>query len=166
MPTPQEILKLPYERILIPEDEGGYSAYISEFDGCAADGETADEALSNLNESALAWVSAEQEAGRSIPEAWNLQEFSGKVLLRLPKSLHTQLARHASKDGVSLNQYVVCKLSEGATQDKIASMVSGLFQNRAIQIGQFFTQAETSSDAPLHLRSKGRKRQIVRNAHG
>jgi antitoxin HicB len=122
MATPQEILKLPYERILLPEEEGGYSAYIAEFEGCAADGETADEALSNLNEAALAWISAEQAAGRSIPEAWSVQEFSGKILLRLPKSIHQQLARQADKEGVSLNQYIVQKLSGDVRQDQMAEI--------------------------------------------
>lgn len=122
MPTPQEIMKLPYERILLPEEEGGYSAYIAEFEGCAADGETADEALKNLNEAALAWISAEQMAGRNIPEAWSLQEFSGKILLRLPKTVHQQLARQADKEGVSLNHYLVQKLSGDVRQDQLIDL--------------------------------------------
>ena len=128
-PTPQEIMKLPYERVLIPEEEGGYSAYIAEFEGCAADGETAEDALTNLNESAIAWVSAEQVSGRSIPEAWNLQEFSGKILLRLPKSLHQQLARQADREGVSLNQYIVQRLSADVRQDIILNLVKAVLEN-------------------------------------
>ena len=73
-----EIMRRPYERVLIPEAEGGYSAYISEFEGCFAEGESADEALNNLESTALAWIEAEQDAGRTIPDARNQMEYSGK----------------------------------------------------------------------------------------
>jgi predicted RNase H-like HicB family nuclease len=141
--TPREIMQRPYERVLIPEEEGGYSAYVAEFEGCMAEGETPEEALRNLESTALAWIEAEQEAGRDIPSAWNMQEYSGKLLLRLPKSLHRQLARQASKEGVSLNQFVVHKLSEAAKENQLVSMVSGLInQGRVIQIYQIFDQAD------------------------
>lgn len=120
-----EIMRRPYERVLIPEAEGGYSAYISEFEGCFAEGESADEALSNLESTALAWIEAEQDAGRTIPDARNQMEYSGKVLLRLPKTLHGQLVRQASNEGVSLNQYLVHKLSTGADEGQITQVVKG-----------------------------------------
>lgn len=116
-PAPPEILKRPYERVLIPEEDGGFSAYIAEFEGCFAQGETADEALAALNNTAIAWIEAELEAGHSIPEPWNAQEFSGRLLLRLPKSLHQQLGRLANKEGVSLNQYLVSRLSSTMRDD-------------------------------------------------
>ena len=40
------------------------------------------------------------------------QEFSGKILLRLPKSLHKELAKAAKKEDVSLNQYALYKLAK------------------------------------------------------
>jgi antitoxin HicB len=40
------------------------------------------------------------------------EKFSGKFVLRLPKSLHRKLARNAKKENVSLNQYAVLLLSE------------------------------------------------------
>ncbi|MCZ6781203.1 MAG: toxin-antitoxin system HicB family antitoxin [Nitrospirae bacterium] len=152
--TPQEILRLPYERVLLPEEEGGYSAYITEFEGCIAEGETADEALHNLNQVAIVWISTEQEAGREIPEAWNLQEFSGKLLLRLPKSLHRELARQAGREGISLNQYVVQKLSAGVREDQILAMLHGLIEQAPmppVQIGNFIFQAETASGRKPHV---------------
>lgn len=36
---------------------------------------------------------------------------SGKLLIRLPKSLHASLAREAEAEGVSMNQLMVAKLS-------------------------------------------------------
>lgn len=129
--TPQSILTRPYERVLIPEEEGGYSAYIPEFEGCFAQGETAEEALSMLHETAIAWLEAELEEGKAIPEPWNSQQFNGKLLLRLPKSLHRDLARQAEREMVSLNQYVVHKLAASAREDQLVNRLSDLLASRA-----------------------------------
>lgn len=37
--------------------------------------------------------------------------YSGKVNLRMPKSLHRDLARRAEEEGVSLNQFMVVALA-------------------------------------------------------
>lgn len=38
-------------------------------------------------------------------------DYSGRLLLRMPKTLHQRLAEAAEKEGVSLNQYIVFLLS-------------------------------------------------------
>lgn len=40
-----------------------------------------------------------------------LEDYSGKLVLRLPRSLHKALKEAASVEGVSLNQYMIYKLS-------------------------------------------------------
>ncbi|MCL1873026.1 MAG: type II toxin-antitoxin system HicB family antitoxin [Clostridiales bacterium] len=40
------------------------------------------------------------------------QEFSGKISLRLPKSLHRILVQGAKEEGVSLNQFILYKLAK------------------------------------------------------
>lgn len=40
-----------------------------------------------------------------------LEDYSGKLVLRLPRSLHKALKEAASIEGVSLNQYMIYKLS-------------------------------------------------------
>jgi len=40
-----------------------------------------------------------------------LEEYSGKLILRIPRSLHKTLKEAAAIEGVSLNQYLVYKLS-------------------------------------------------------
>jgi predicted HicB family RNase H-like nuclease len=39
------------------------------------------------------------------------EKFSGRFVVRMPKSLHQHLSIKAQKEGVSLNQYVIYKLS-------------------------------------------------------
>ena len=46
-----------------------------------------------------------------LEEVKNALDFSGKLNIRIPKTLHCQLSREAKLDGVSLNQYIIYKLA-------------------------------------------------------
>ncbi len=108
-----EILRRPYSRLLVPDEAGGFSAQLMEFPGCFAEGETADEAIANLESAALSWVEAAQAQGMVIPPPTGGQEdASGRFVLRLPRSMHQRAIRYAQRDGVSLNQFVVAALAE------------------------------------------------------
>jgi hypothetical protein len=39
-------------------------------------------------------------------------DYSGKLVVRLPKSLHRQAALAANREGVSLNQFIVSSIAE------------------------------------------------------
>ena len=39
-------------------------------------------------------------------------EYNGKILVRVPKSLHKELIEKAHIEGVSLNQFIVYKLAQ------------------------------------------------------
>ena len=41
----------------------------------------------------------------------SLKGYSGKMVIRLPKSLHKRLKEEAKVEGVSLNQYMIYKLA-------------------------------------------------------
>jgi predicted HicB family RNase H-like nuclease len=57
------------------------------------------------------WIEAKLENGFPVPEPVRDYKYSGKFVVRLPKSLHARLAMEAEKEGVSLNQYTLYKLS-------------------------------------------------------
>ena len=40
-----------------------------------------------------------------------LEDYSGRLVLRIPRSLHKALKQEAAIEGVSLNQYMLYKLS-------------------------------------------------------
>ena len=40
-----------------------------------------------------------------------LEDYSGKLVLRIPRSLHKSLKEEAALEGVSLNQYMLYKLA-------------------------------------------------------
>jgi predicted RNase H-like HicB family nuclease len=110
--TVSEIMNRPYSRVLIPQDEGGFSAEILEFAGCFAEGETADETYRNLEEAARGWVEAVLDKGEMVPVPLTNYEVSGKFALRLPRGLYARAAKVAAKEGVSLNQFVVDAVAE------------------------------------------------------
>lgn len=108
-----EYLKEPYARILIPDEQGGYSAEILEFPGCFAEGETADETMQALERAAESWMQAALDQGQEIPSPFMNQGYSGKVALRLPRSVHRKAVEFAARDGTSLNQYLLSSISAG-----------------------------------------------------
>ncbi|MCA1732304.1 MAG: type II toxin-antitoxin system HicB family antitoxin [Acidobacteria bacterium] len=109
----EEILARPYRRVLVPDPEvGGYTALIDEFPGCIAEGDTADDALENLDRAAAAWIEAAEELGQQIPEPAAEEAYSGRIALRLPRSLHRRAADAARADNTSLNQFLVSAISE------------------------------------------------------
>ena len=62
---------------------------------------------------AIAKASAENPEDTVSLEDYKLQrEYSGRLLLRIPKELHKQLVEAAKENGVSLNQYALYKLAK------------------------------------------------------
>ncbi len=62
---------------------------------------------------AFAQAEAEDPADTvSLDEYRARREYSGKLMLRIPKELHRQLAEAAKENGVSLNQYALYKLAK------------------------------------------------------
>src|SRR5262249_32249751 len=79
-------------------------AEIIEFPGCIAEGETAEEAVANLERTAKDWIESELEENHNIPEPASGAEYSGRLALRLPRNLHRRLALMAHRDRTSINQ--------------------------------------------------------------
>jgi predicted RNase H-like HicB family nuclease len=107
----RDFLKRPYARCLTPDEDGGFVATIQEFPGLVAEGDSAEEALSNLDSAAESWIEAVLEMGRKVPDPVALHGYSGRVALRLPRSIHKQAAAMASNEGTSLNQFLVTAIA-------------------------------------------------------
>lgn len=112
MKTVDYYMELPYRMEIVPDkDEGGFVATFPELPGCITVGETIEEVIQNIVDAKRAWLESELEIGAMIPEPEELKEYSGQFKLRLPRSLHKQLAEHSRSEGVSMNQYCVYLLS-------------------------------------------------------
>ena len=109
-------MSLPYRVEIHPEPDGsGYTAVIPELPGCMTCADTLQEHWSMVEEAKRGWLELSLEDGDYIPEPApvEIEEYSGKFVVRLPTSLHQQLARCAEQEKTSLNQLVVMLLADG-----------------------------------------------------
>lgn len=111
-PSLQEALATPYPfQVLADADDGGYVVIFPDLPGCMTQVETLDELPAMVEEARTLWIETAVANGMEIPRPGGASEYSGRFNLRLPKSLHRQLADGAAIDGVSLNQFVVMLLA-------------------------------------------------------
>lgn len=104
-------LAMPYTRELIRNEDGTWFARVVEFTGCMTEASTAEKALANLTEAMAGWIEVHLADGDPIPPPSTTDQYSGKFLMRVPKTLHRELALRAEREGVSLNQFALSALS-------------------------------------------------------
>lgn len=110
--APAEYLKLPYMQVIVPEDDGTFRAEVLEFQGCIATGDTREQALASLQDVAESWIESMLATGQEIPPPQEVTDFSGKLVVRMPRGLHRRAAIAADREGVSLNQLIVSAIAE------------------------------------------------------
>lgn len=89
-------------------DGGGYIAHIPELD-CYGDGETVEDAIADVYAVAEDLIEIAMEDGKEIPMPQyykDMDEFSGKLSIRLPKTLHKQVSQRAKLEDCSINQLI------------------------------------------------------------
>ena len=106
---------LPYRIEIYPEPDGsGYTAEIPDLPGCLTCADTLVELGEMIEDAKRGWFEVALERGLSIPEPPPISDetYSGKFLVRMPKSLHRRLVEQAQREGASLNQFVNVTLAE------------------------------------------------------
>lgn len=99
-------MNLPYTIELQRDPEAGWFARVKELRGCMSQGETPEEALAMIQEAMELWLEVVLEDRLPIPEPRPEEGYSGKFVIRVPRSLHRELVEEADHQGVSLNQYI------------------------------------------------------------
>ena len=127
-------LELDYPITLYRAKEGGFVAEIEDLPGCLTEGETVEEATANIEEARQLWIKAAYEDGVEIPIPRTNEEYSGRFLVRIPKSLHRHLAEQARYEAVSLNQHVENILSVGTSTHNIVEEIDAGFEKISRQI--------------------------------
>jgi predicted RNase H-like HicB family nuclease len=110
----KEYLNRPYHIVIqriTEESDNYYLATVREFEGCMSHGDTYTEAFENIQEAMEGWIETKLTNGFPVPKPIDENQYSGKFVLRIPKTLHAHLAMEAEKEGVSLNQYALYRLS-------------------------------------------------------
>jgi antitoxin HicB len=118
-------MNLPYTIELQCDPEHGWFVRVRELRGCMSAGDTAEEALAMIQEAKAGWLEVALEEGLAIPEPRAEEDYSGKFVVRVPRSLHRQLVEAAALDGVSLNQYINVALAQAVAQSFSTGRLAG-----------------------------------------
>ena len=102
-------MKYPFNVVCVREDSEIYWVAKSVcLNGCIGQGDSADEAIRELEGNESMWLETAAEVGIDIPEIPVEEDtkYSGKLSLRMSPAVHKKAVENAKREGVSLNQYV------------------------------------------------------------
>jgi len=97
-----------YTYPMVVDDHEFWVAKSKSLKGCVGQGDTVQEAISELEENENEWLESAAKYNIAIPNKTVTTEksYSGKLALRMSPFLHEDASRRAEELGISLNQYV------------------------------------------------------------
>ncbi|MGH2444713.1 MAG: toxin-antitoxin system HicB family antitoxin [Candidatus Limnocylindria bacterium] len=101
------------------EEDGSWSLTVPSLPGLVVVGETFGEAWGEMPKVIDLWVEAARDGGQVIPPPDKDsvdRSYSGKLMLRMPRTLHAGLARLARSEGTSINMLCVTALTEAVSR--------------------------------------------------
>ena len=111
------------------EDDGEvfFKASINELPGLVVYGDSFDEVFSDIEEAKEVWFEANISLKRNInlPKTNDL-DYSGRMTLRVSKSMHRCLVKEAEEDGVSLNSYINTLIERGRSNSVLEVLSSSI----------------------------------------
>lgn len=127
--TVDDYMLLPYTiEVIRDSSEGGWVARVVELPGCITQADTFEQIDEMIQDAMRGWIEVALADGLPIPEPRIEEEYSGKFVVRVPKSLHRRLVRFAEGEGVSLNQYINMVLANAVgnlTEGRLIKLISG-----------------------------------------
>jgi Response regulator containing a CheY-like receiver domain and an HTH DNA-binding domain len=145
-------LNLRYPVTIHADPDGGFVAEIEELPGCMTQSETLEEVFEAIEDARRGWIQVAYENGQDIPLSRDMEEYSGKILVRIPRSLHRTLIHAAKQERVSLNQYIASLLAARVQRDAILSQVQSVSQPQiAEQILQQFEKLSSEREAATFI---------------
>jgi len=117
------------------DEDGGFIAIAPDLPGSSAFGETEGDAIRELRIAIELGIESHKAVGNPIPQPTDMSkppDYSGRLLLRMPRSLHQLLADEAKREDVSLNQYILYRLSRGTAgqSDLVAAPVKKISRTK------------------------------------
>jgi antitoxin HicB len=107
------------------DEDGSWVAEVPDLPGCLAAGDSPNEAVELAEDAIEAWIDAAQSEGRPVPPPSVVEtQYSGRFVLRTPKSLHRRLAERAKSEGVSLNTLCITTLSAAVGAPEIVGQAA------------------------------------------
>lgn len=141
-------------------DDAGYFVSFPDLPGCITQVERIEDVGVAAAEILKLWLKTAYEHGLEIPEPSAPSKYSGKFVLRLPRSLHRSLAESAAQEGVSLNQYAATLLSAGDAMAAVQRRLAQVEQEIALlrEGLQIISNGGSSASEQPALREVGTKR--------
>jgi antitoxin HicB len=98
------------------EDDGTWTVAVPDLPGAVAAAAGPVEAIAEVGDAIDAWIAAARAEGATVaPPTPAADQFSGRFVVRVPRSLHRAATRRAAREGVSLNTYCVTALTQAVT---------------------------------------------------
>jgi antitoxin HicB len=114
--TVEDYLNLPYT-IQVTHDVGAdYDVWfgkVVELPGCITETDTLEELGPMILDAMRGWIETALEDGQTVPKPRPAEDYSGKFIARVPRSLHRELVQAAEREGVSLNAFLNVVLTRG-----------------------------------------------------
>lgn len=148
-------MKLRYE-VRILKSDTGYFAEILDLPGCMTFCEEFDQLNEMIEDAKKTWFEMSIEDNTEISEPRKDRNFSGKFLLRLPKSLHGKLSNQAEEEGVSLNQHILNLLSKKSSvleiRTEVRNAITDAEKYKKYKLAAFHEDPQVSSSiSPISL---------------
>ncbi len=125
----KDYLALNYPVTITKDLDRGKTVYVAEIPdlpGCSVQGKSYNDAMKNLEEAKELWLKVSLKKGLPIPEPVSEDEFSGKILLRIPAKLHMTMVKKAKNEGISLNQLIRTTLESSLSIETLQKEVQEL----------------------------------------
>jgi len=113
MRTKNDFVKKYTYRVEWSDEDQAHIARCLELPSVMAHGNTAREALAEIESATIAAVEWMLEENEAIPEPFGTKQYRGNLTLRVPADTHRRLAIRAAEEGVSINQYILSQISFG-----------------------------------------------------
>lgn len=99
-------------RVTWSEEDSEYIGLCVEFPSLSWLAATPEAALAGIRAVVADVVADLQTNGEPVPEPLALKTYSGRFMVRIPPTLHRQLALEAAEAGISLNRLASARLSQ------------------------------------------------------
>ena len=99
-------------RVTWSEEDSEYIGLCVEFPSLSWLAATPEESLAGIRVVVAEVVNDLQTNGEPVPEPLATKTYSGRFMVRIPPTLHRQLALEAAEAGISLNRLASARLSQ------------------------------------------------------
>ena len=155
-PEVLEYLWQPWTIEIRPYSDGGFFGRVVELPGCMTEGDTREEVIEMIDEARAEWLAAALENGDPIPQPTGSSDYSGKIFVRTSPQLHRKVAQEASRQGISMSQWVAEVLAgilgvKDAAREAVVDVMDAL----KASVAEAVKREKTSSERKAGKRAKG-----------